>query len=501
MRETETAGLARGLARGLLVAAPGSGEGIQSTATGATSSAGAGMGAGMDGGAVGAPGAAATAVPPHLEPQRAVFLLASSGAFDSRALRLAESLACRGHQVTILARLREGLPELEERPEGIRVVRLASSPVDGLPLPEPLRRSLEAAWRRRPRAPTGGETRGTLQPPRRAGRMGRLLAGSWRMAAVALETRSFARRAWITAPPADLVVAVGLVALPAGRVLARRDGAPLVYDAADVYVEAGNLARLPRPLKLLLARLERRWAGGASLVTTANDAYAAILARRLGRGRPLVLLNTPRWRPAPQHPPRLFHQRLGLPPEVRVVLYHGGFSPERGIEVLLDAVPRLEATVLVLLGYGALEGWLREEITRRGLASRVFVLPAVPPEELLAWVASADVAALPIQPTTLNHRYTLPNKLFEAMAAGTPVVAADLPGMAPIVRGEGIGVTCDPTDPQAVAAALHEVLDAPAERREEWRERARQAARRRYAWEHEEPRWLAALTELTGRLW
>ena len=52
-----------------------------------------------------------------------------------------------------------------------------------------------------------------------------------------------------------------------------------------------------------------------------------------------------------------------------------------------------------------------------------------------------------IQPTTLNHRYTTPQKLFESMAAGVPVVASDLPGMASIVRATGAGILCNPTSP------------------------------------------------------
>ena len=72
---------------------------------------------------------------------------------------------------------------------------------------------------------------------------------------------------------------------------------------------------------------------------------------------------------------------------------------------------------------------------------------------------------MPIQPSTLNHRLTTPNKLFEAMAAGVPVVASDLPGMATIVRATGCGLLCDPADPASIATALRAILDAPDEER------------------------------------
>ena len=73
-------------------------------------------------------------------------------------------------------------------------------------------------------------------------------------------------------------------------------------------------------------------------------------------------------------------------------------------------------------------GWTRPT------PGKVFLLPAVPPSELLAWTASADVMVMPIQPTTTNHEFTTPQKLWEAIAAGVPVVASDLPGMAEVVN-------------------------------------------------------------------
>ena len=88
-----------------------------------------------------------------------------------------------------------------------------------------------------------------------------------------------------------------------------------------------------------------------------------------------------------------------------------------------------------------------------------------------------------IQPTTLNHRYTTPQKLFESFAAGVPVVASDLPGMAPIVRATGAGVVCDPTSPTSIAEAITSIVTAPPEERLAMRDRALRAAHDRYNWE------------------
>ena len=108
---------------------------------------------------------------------------------------------------------------------------------------------------------------------------------------------------------------------------------------------------------------------------------------------------------------------------------------------------------------------------------------------------------MPIQPTTLNHRLTTPNKLFEAMAAGVPVVASDLPGMAPIVRETGVGLVVDPTDASAIAAACREILDAPVEERAAWRRRALDATRETYNWERQADILFDEYGRLTGRPW
>jgi glycosyltransferase involved in cell wall biosynthesis len=273
-----------------------------------------------------------------------------------------------------------------------------------------------------------------------------------------------------------------------------------VYDARDIYVDARNIARLPGPARSLFARIERGWARRADRVITVNGPYADVMADRFGVERPLVVLNCSLRAQAPVARGRRFHEALGLPDDRRVVLYHGGLSPDRGIEQLLDAIPAIPDATLVLMGYGDLEATIRARAASPGLAGRVAVLPAVPPAELIEWVASADVAAMPIQPTTLNHRLTTPNKLFEAIAAGVPVVASDLPGMAPIVRETGCGSVVDPTDPAAIAAAIREILDGSPERRAAIIDGLGRA-RETYSWERQVEILIAEYGRLTGRPW
>jgi glycosyltransferase involved in cell wall biosynthesis len=208
------------------------------------------------------------------------------------------------------------------------------------------------------------------------------------------------------------------------------------------------------------------------------------------------------YRYTPREPrERRFHDRLGLAPDRPVVLYHGGLFPHRGIEELIEAMAAVPDGDLVLMGYGALEAELPARIAASGAADRVHVLRAVPPEELHDWVAAADLVAMPIQPSTLNHRLTTPNKLFEAMAAGVPVVASDLPGMATIVRETGCGLLCDPTDPGSIADAIRRILDAPPDERAAYGARGREAAHDRYNWEAQAEILLAEYGRLTGRAW
>jgi glycosyltransferase involved in cell wall biosynthesis len=294
---------------------------------------------------------------------------------------------------------------------------------------------------------------------------------------------------------------MAFMGIPLALEVGRRGGVPVVYDARDIHVEARTVARMGRAARSVIGGLERRWATRSDRVITVNDAYADVLAGRWPVERPLVVMNCSFRYDPPSPRERRFHEALGLAPEETVVLYHGGLSRSRGIEQLIEAIALVDGATLVLMGYGPLEAAFRAAAADPKTGGRVRLMPAVAPEVLHDWIASADIAAMPIQGDTLNHRLTTPNKLFEAMAAGVPAIVSDLPGMAPIVSSTGCGVLVDPADPTAIAAAIRAFQALPETERAAWRARCVAAAHETYNWEGQVERLFDAYTALTGKRW
>jgi glycosyltransferase involved in cell wall biosynthesis len=137
---------------------------------------------------------------------------------------------------------------------------------------------------------------------------------------------------------------------------------------------------------------------------------------------------------------------------------------------------------LIFLGQGEGAGTVRTLADRLGIAERVFVIPPVPPEQVAAAIRSADVSVSLMRSESWNTRAALPNKLFEAVGAGVPVLASDMFVLRRVVRRYDLGQCCDPGRPESIAAALRRLL-AP-EAQTYYRDRIR-AAQSELNWRNE----------------
>jgi glycosyltransferase involved in cell wall biosynthesis len=243
---------------------------------------------------------------------------------------------------------------------------------------------------------------------------------------------------------------------------------------------------------------ERLGVPRADAVLTVSNGIAARLSERYPTRRPpTVVRNLPDLPPPGAVAVADLRDELGIG-AAPLVLHQGAVAPGRGCETLLRALWLLPDTHLLYLGAeGPYAEHLRTVAAECGLASRTHLLGPAPPEALLSYTAQADVGVSLLEDSCDNHRLALPNKLFEYVAAGLPVVVADLPEAAKLVRERRIGWSADPGRPESVAAALREAL---AQRDEEELEDHLRRAREELNWGLEKQRLLLAYDDLTADL-
>ena len=275
--------------------------------------------------------------------------------------------------------------------------------------------------------------------------------------------------------PAQIYHAHDLDTLPAAAILARRHDARFIFDTHELFIDQLDLGSAAAQVGIAsrtkqkivqrnFARLERSLIRRASAVITVSDAVADELVTRYRIARPTPILNTPHYHDLSGGSTYL-RQRLGLSDDQRLILYQGGVQPERGLVELVQSLALLpEDHVLIFLGFnlGDYQETIRREIDRLRLQPRVHLLEALPREQLLEATASADVGVQLLAGLNLNHRLTLPNKLFEYMMAGLPFISTDWPEVGRVVRQTGAGVAIASITPEAIAAAIHQILADPA---------------------------------------
>jgi len=272
-----------------------------------------------------------------------------------------------------------------------------------------------------------------------------------------------------------------LYSLPVAWLGAKRHGRPLIYDSHEYYLGTAALSRR-RLERSIWWFVERMFIGRADEVITVCDTIADRLREQYGIRRPRVLRNVPMHRA----PKRTAHLRkiLSLDPETSILLYQGIIERGRGLFRTLDALTKLEGCHFVALG----DGSLREEITayarRLGLSARVAFLAPVAPEQLMEYTASADVGLCLIENAGFSYYHSLPNKLFEYMMAGVPVIASDFPEIGRVVRESGSGLTVNPEDHIEIAQAVKRLTQDRAFR-ETCTRGALRATADRYNWDRE----------------
>ena len=284
-------------------------------------------------------------------------------------------------------------------------------------------------------------------------------------------SRAFSRA--IQGSTAALYHASDLYTLSACAAAARKNGTQYSYDSRELYAHVA--ATRGRPwVRWWWSRLEGKLISGAACVFTVSDSIADRLEVTYKIERPIVVHNVPEVDPLSETasstadinyvPPQTMAVLLddrGLASNVPILVHLGQMKKDRGCENLIKAMPSVRKAHLVFLGFGPLELKLKELVGALRLHDRVHFIAPVPPRAVHIALTGATIGVTMLEDTCLNHRFALPNKLFDYLKAGLPVLSSNLTEVKRVVDLHECGMVVNPASPEDIANGINTMIDSP----------------------------------------
>jgi glycosyltransferase involved in cell wall biosynthesis len=253
----------------------------------------------------------------------------------------------------------------------------------------------------------------------------------------------------------DLCLACDLDTLLPCYIVTRLSGRRLVYDAHEYFTGQHGLAE--RRVKHAIWKwTERLVLPKIRHMITVSDSIAELYHLEYGV-TPVVIRNVA---PSVTHIEPHDRSVLGASGEELLVVFQGsGINEGRGARELIEAMTIVERVRLVIIGSGDIIDSLGRSVRESEAAERIMFLPRMPWEEMMRYTMCCDAGLSLDADICENQRYSLPNKLFDYIAAGIPVIVSPLPEVASITRRYGCGVVIGEVTPEAIAAALEKLRD------------------------------------------
>lgn len=186
------------------------------------------------------------------------------------------------------------------------------------------------------------------------------------------------------------------------------------------------------------------------------------------------------------------------------IVYLGGMSKIRGLREVVEALaevvkkhPRWKLCLVGSFSPASFEGEVRDLAKKLGVEANVEFIAWVPYEETEKLSSQAAMGVITYLPYS-NNTSCLPNKLFDYMLVGLPVIASNFPLYREVVEGSHCGLIVDPSKPPEIARAMEYLIEHPDEARR-MGENGRRAVLEKYNWETESKQLLRIYDEVLGK--
>ena len=266
--------------------------------------------------------------------------------------------------------------------------------------------------------------------------------------------------------------------------ISRLKGSKMVFDSHEYFTETPELVGRPK-VQRVWKRIEGFVVPKLDEMITVCDSIADLFREKYGV-KVYVIRNIPPRKALPLKGDKI---ALGLPFDKHLLILQGsGINIQRGAEELVQAMTLLDDCFLMIIGGGDVLPILKQMVEEQKITDRVRFFPRMFYQQMMAYTQLAELGFCLDKDTNLNYRFSLPNKLFDFIQAGVPIVASHLTEIEKIVEQYDLGLFIENHEPATIAATIREALSDEA-RIAQWKQNLAVAARD-LCWENEEQKLL-----------
>ncbi|TNE35215.1 glycosyltransferase [bacterium] len=243
--------------------------------------------------------------------------------------------------------------------------------------------------------------------------------------------------------------------LVAAKKIKIKEGAKLIYDSREIYSKLNSLTKRPLAQKYLEIKEKYLITYVDKVIVTAEEDEKYLKKHFMHTIPYSIIKNLPPKSELKKS--NKLREKFNIANEKLILIYQGWILEGRGLDLLIDSMKQIDSSELVIIGDGNYLKNLKAKVKLLGLEDKVHFTGFIDYSKLHKYTMSADIGLVIFENSSISYQNALPNKLFEYIQSGIPVITSNQKTISEIVSEESIGIILDKLDIDQIVNAINKM--------------------------------------------